>query len=201
MLSKNIVPHRFTITKKDRNKKNNHNSLVIWFTGLSGSGKSTISHNIEKYLYDKGYSVFSLDGDNVRFGLSSNLGFSRNDRKENIRRIGEVSKLMIDAGIVVLASFISPYKDDRDNIRKLVLPNNFIEIYCNASLETCESRDVKGFYKKAKEGIIKDYTGIKSPYEAPDCPELILDTDSQTIEESVEEVLNVLLPRIKLNEY
>jgi adenylylsulfate kinase len=201
MYSQNIIPHNSAITKEDRNRQNSHNSLIVWFTGLSGSGKSTISYAIEEYLYNNNYRVFALDGDNIRCGLSSDLGFSRNDRNENIRRIGEVSKLMLDAGVIVLASFISPYKDGRENIRKLVSSDNFLEVYCNAPLETCELRDVKGFYKKAKKGMIKNYTGIDSQYEAPDRPELILDTENETLQESVENVLRLILPKIKLDKY
>jgi adenylylsulfate kinase len=194
----NIFHHNSIITREDRNTQNRHKSFVVWFTGLSGSGKSTVAHGLEEYLHHKGYRVFVLDGDNVRFGLSSDLSFSVKDRKENIRRIGEVSKIMIDAGIIVLAAFISPYKEDRAFLRKLITNDDFVEIYCSSSLEVCESRDVKGLYQKARNGLIKNYTGVDSPYEAPDNPELVLYTEKETISESLQRVIYLLNNKVML---
>jgi len=189
MRSSNIVYHQATVTKERRNNLNKHQSKVIWFTGLSGSGKSTLAHALEEKLFNLGCRTFVLDGDNVRHGLNSNLSFSEADRTENIRRISEVSKLMLEAGLIVMTAFISPFTKDRDEARGLILNDNFIEIYCKASLEVCESRDVKGLYKLARAGEIKNYTGIDSPYEKPKSPELIIDTDQQNLEESVANIL------------
>ena len=192
MKSSNIIYHQATVTKHRRNKLNNHSSLVLWFTGLSGSGKSTLAHALEEKLFQMDCRTFVLDGDNIRYGLNSNLDFSVVDRIENIRRISEVSKLMVEAGLIVMTAFISPFKKDRNQARVLISNANFIEIYCKASLETCEKRDVKGLYKKARAGQIKNYTGIDSPYEAPENPELIIDTDKETLDESVYKILNFL---------
>jgi len=192
MKSSNITYHKATVTKQRRNKLNNHKSAVLWFTGLSGSGKSTLAHALEEKLFNMDYRTFVLDGDNVRHGLNSNLDFSADDRTENIRRISEVSKLMLEAGLIVMTAFISPFKKDRNEARSLISHDNFIEIYCKASLETCEKRDVKGLYKKAREGKIKNYTGIDSPYEAPENPQLTIDTDKETLNESVSKILNYL---------
>jgi len=192
MKSSNITYHNATVTKQMRNKLNNHKSVVLWFTGLSGSGKSTLAHALEEKLFNMDYRTFVLDGDNVRHGLNSNLDFSADDRTENIRRISEVSKLMLEAGLIVMTAFISPFKKDRNEARSLISHDNFIEIYCKASLETCEKRDVKGLYKKAREGKIKNYTGIDSPYEAPENPQLTIDTDKETLNESVSKILNYL---------
>ena len=196
MKSANVIYHQGTVTKERRNKTNNHQSMVIWFTGLSGSGKSTLAHALEEKLFNLGCKTFVLDGDNVRHGLNSNLGFSEADRAENIRRISEVSKLMLDAGLIVMTAFISPFKKDRNEARALITNDNFIEIYCKASLETCEKRDVKGFYKMARTGEIKNYTGIDSPYEAPVNPELIINTDKETLDESASTILNYLQENI-----
>ena len=192
MKSSNIIYHQATVTKHRRNKSNNHRSLVLWFTGLSGSGKSTLAHALEEKLFQMDCRTFVLDGDNIRYGLNSNLDFSVVDRIENIRRISEVSKLMVEAGLIVMTAFISPFKKDRNQARVLISNANFIEIYCKASLETCEKRDVKGLYKKARAGQIKNYTGIDSPYEVPENPELIIDTDKETLDESVYKILNFL---------
>jgi len=192
MKSSNVIYHQAKVTKERRNKTNNHQSMVIWFTGLSGSGKSTLAHALEEKLFNLGCKTFVLDGDNVRHGLSSNLSFSKADRAENIRRISEVSQLMLEAGMIVMTAFISPFKKDRDEARDLILYDNFIEIYCKASLEVCESRDVKGLYKLARAGEIKNYTGIDSPYEAPENPKLIIDTDKESIEDSVDIILSYL---------
>jgi adenylylsulfate kinase len=192
MKSSNIVYHQATVTRQRRNKLNNHRSIVLWFTGLSGSGKSTLAHSLEEKLFQRGCSTFVLDGDNVRHGLNSNLDFSEAGRTENIRRISEVSKLMLESGLIVMTAFISPFSKDRNEARKLITSDDFIEIYCKASLEKCESRDVKGLYKRARTGEIKNYTGIDSPYEAPKKPELIIDTDNQNLEDSVSTILEFL---------
>ena len=192
MKSSNITYHQATVTKDRRNKLNNHKSVVLWFTGLSGSGKSTLAHALEEKLFNMDFRTFVLDGDNVRHGLNSNLDFSETDRSENIRRISEVSKLMLEAGLIVMTAFISPFKKDRNEARALITNDNFIEIYCKASLETCEKRDVKGLYKMARAGEIKNYTGIDSPYEAPINPELIIDTDQETLDYSVSKILSYL---------
>ncbi|SVC91789.1 uncharacterized protein METZ01_LOCUS344643, partial [marine metagenome] len=155
----NTVWHHATVNRELRNQQNRHKSIILWFTGLSGSGKSTIAHAVEEQLFKQGFRTFVLDGDNVRHGLSSNLGFSEEDRKENIRRVGETAKLMLEAGIITLTAFISPYRQDRERVKIMMPPGDFIEIYCEATLETCERRDVKGYYKKARAGIIKNYTG------------------------------------------
>jgi len=192
MKSSNIIYHQASVTRKRRNKLNNHHSIVLWFTGLSGSGKSTLAHALEEKLFQKGCRTFVLDGDNVRYGLNSNLDFSEAGRTENIRRVSEVSKLMLESGLIVMTAFISPFNKDRDEVRKLLSNDDFIEIYCKASLETCEARDVKGLYKRARAGEIKNYTGIDSPYEEPKKPELIIDTDNQSLGESVSIILSYL---------
>jgi len=192
MKSSNIIYHEATVTRQRRNKLNNHRSIVLWFTGLSGSGKSTLAHSLEERLLQRGCSTFVLDGDNVRHGLNSNLDFSEAGRTENIRRISEVSKLMLESGLIVMTAFISPFSKDRHEARKLITGDDFVEIYCKASLEKCESRDVKGLYKRARAGEIKNYTGIDSPYEVPDNPDLIIDTDNQSLEDSVLSILSYL---------
>ena len=192
MKSTNIIYHNASVTRRRRNQLNKHKSVVIWFTGLSGSGKSTLAHAVEEILFNKGCRTFVLDGDNVRHGLSSNLDYSNKDRKENIRRIGEVTKLMMKAGLIIMTAFISPFKEDRIAVRNLIPDGDFIEIYCKASLETCEERGLKGFYKRARAGEIKNYTGIDSPYEVPDNPELIIDTDKETLDESVSRIVSFL---------
>ncbi|HUO76266.1 MAG TPA: adenylyl-sulfate kinase [Thermodesulfovibrionales bacterium] len=195
MSERHVVWHECLVKRADRNSLNNHKSGLVWFTGLSASGKSTIAHAVEKELHDRGIRTYVLDGDNVRHGLNSNLGFSPEDRKENIRRIGEVAKLMADAGIVVFTAFISPYREDRDTVRKLFEGDHFYEVFVKCSIEECERRDPKGLYKKARAGIIKNYTGISSPYEEPLVPELIVDTEHLTIEESVNQVIGFLCER------
>jgi len=196
MKSENIIYHHATVTRNRRNQANGHKSVVLWFTGLSGSGKSTLAHAVEEELFSKGCKTFVLDGDNIRHGLSSDLGFDDNDRKENIRRIGEVAKLMAEAGTIVMTAFISPFKQDRNTVRELMPHGDFIEIYCRASLSTCESRDVKGLYKRARMGEIKNYTGVDSTYEEPPNPELIINTDQERLEESISKVVNFLKSRI-----
>jgi adenylylsulfate kinase len=192
MKTPDITYHNATITRKSRNQLNNHKSVVIWFTGLSGSGKSTLAHSVEEELYKLGCRTFVLDGDNIRHGLSSDLSFSDNDRKENIRRVGEAAKLMMEAGVIAMTAFISPFRKDRNLVRQLLAQDDFIEIYCKASLETCESRDVKGLYKRARAGEIENYTGIDSPYEAPINPELVVNTQFDSLEESISEVIDFL---------
>lgn len=189
---KNIVWHNATITKEDRHRKNGHKSAILWYTGLSGAGKSTLANKVEEKLFERGYNTYVLDGDNIRMGLNKGLGFDAEARKENIRRIGEVAKLFVDAGVIVSTAFVSPYIADRDMVRALVKDGEFVEIYVAASLEVCEGRDTKGLYKKARAGEIKNFTGISDPYEAPVNPELTVDTGSQTLDESAEVVLNYL---------
>jgi len=195
MKSTNIVYHKATVTRERRNQLNKHKSVVIWFTGLSGSGKSTLAHSVEEELHQLNCRTFVLDGDNVRHGLSSNLGFSNPDRKENIRRIGEVSKLMMEAGVITITAFISPFKDDRNMVREALPHGDFIEIYCQASLEACEVRDIKGLYKLARAGKIQNYTGIDSPYDIPENPELIINTEDNSLEKSVAKVIDFLKTR------
>lgn len=191
-MSSNIVWHETTVSKAERQEKKNHKSCILWFTGLSGSGKSTIANAVEAALVEQSVHTYVLDGDNVRHGLNKGLGFTEEDRKENIRRIGEVAKLFVDAGIITLTAFISPFLDDREQVRALVEEGEFIEIFVDASLETCESRDPKGLYEKARAGIIPNFTGISSPYEQPVNPEITIKSDELTIEESVQEVLQYL---------
>ncbi|MFD2654925.1 adenylyl-sulfate kinase [Gracilibacillus thailandensis] len=193
--TKNIVWHDSVVTKQDRSKQNNHQSPVLWFTGLSGSGKSTITVELEKALFEKGIRSYRLDGDNIRHGLNNNLGFSPEDRKENIRRIGEVAKLLNDAGLITLTAFISPYRQDRDNVRKLLADGEFIEVYVKCSLEKCEARDPKGLYQKARAGEIKGFTGIDAPYEEPEHPELVIDTENKPVDQAVAEIIAYLETR------
>lgn len=190
--STNITWHDSEVTKEDRQCQNDHKSAVIWFTGLSGSGKSTISVALEKALFEEGKHSYRLDGDNVRHGLNKNLGFSPEDRKENIRRIGEVSKLLVDAGTIAITAFISPYREDRDEVRDILEDGEFIEVYTECSVEECEKRDPKGLYEKARSGKIKEFTGISAPYEAPKHSEITINTETQSIDESVEHILNYL---------
>ena len=178
--SKNIYWHAGEISKEDRERQNGHKAFCIWFTGLSASGKSTIARKAEEKLFERGIRSYVLDGDNIRHGLNNNLGFSHEDRTENIRRIGEVAKLFVDAGIVVMTAFISPYREDRRSVRKLLGEGEFIEVFIDATIETCEERDPKGIYKKAREGEIKEFTGISAPYEVPEKPELIINTTEES---------------------
>jgi adenylylsulfate kinase len=192
--SKNIYWHSGAITKEDRQRQNQQKSACIWYTGLSGSGKSTIANKVEEKLFEHGVKTYVLDGDNVRHGLNSNLGFSPEDRTENIRRIGEVSKLFVDAGVIVMTAFISPYRADRDKVRNILDENEFIEVYVEADLDTCEERDPKGLYKKARNGEIKEFTGISAPYEEPEKPELTINTTQETdIEKNAEKVVQFLI--------
>lgn len=195
---KNTVPHDFSVTKEQRNLKNGHRSFLVWFTGLSGSGKSTIANATEKVLFEKGLKTYILDGDNIREGLNGDLTFSAEDRTENIRRIAEVANLMIDAGIIVLAAFVSPYKKDRENIRKIVGSDNFFEIYVSTPIAECERRDIKGLYAKAREGKIDNFTGISAPYEAPLAADVEIDTSMISVEEAVALILNRIENKLKL---
>ncbi len=190
--SSNLTWHEGHVTRDEREARLNQRGVTVWLTGLSGSGKSTIAVAVEQVLLQQGNHAYVLDGDNVRHGLNSNLGFSPEDRTENIRRIGEVAKLFTDAGIIVLTSFISPYRADRDAVRKNLGDGDFIEVHVDASVETCESRDVKGLYKKARAGEIPEFTGVSAPYEAPEHPEIVLDTNTQSIGESVTELVGYL---------
>ncbi|MCF7967344.1 adenylyl-sulfate kinase [Methylobacter sp. Wu8] len=193
--SPNTVWHRATVTRQRREQKNAHKSAVLWFTGLSGSGKSTLAHAVEEHLHQYGLNTFVLDGDNVRHGLCSDLGFSDKDRKENIRRISETAKLLLEAGVITLTAFISPFKTERAIARSLMPDGDFIEIHCFCPLPVCEQRDVKGLYKKARLGEIKEFTGISSPYEEPENPDLRIDTNLLTLEESVQQVISLLRVR------
>ena len=194
-MTNNIRWQHTTISRELRNQKNQHKSMVLWFTGLSGSGKSTLANSIERRLYQSGYRTIVLDGDNIRHGLCSDLGFGNGDRKENLRRIGEVAKLFVENGTITLAAFISPFIDDRKKVRSLFPHGDFLEIFVDCPLEVCEGRDVKGLYNKARQGGIKDFTGIDSPYQPPIDPELTIHTADQTLEESVESVLSSLYGR------
>ncbi len=190
--NQNTIWREPTIYRKDREGMNSHKSTIIWFTGLSGSGKSSLAHTLEDVLHKHKIRTYVLDGDNIRQGLCKDLGFSGIDRTENIRRIGEVSKLMMEAGSIVLVAFISPFRSDRKIVRELVDAGDFIEVYCDSPLDICESRDIKGLYKKARSGEISEFTGISSPYEAPDNPELILDTTKLSINECVDKLISYI---------
>ena len=193
--SSDVVWHHATITREHRETLNNHKSVILWFTGLSGAGKSTLAHAVEERLHQMACRTFVLDGDNVRHGLCGDLGFSEEDRKENIRRIGNVAKLFLEAGVIVLTAFISPFRSDRRLVRNMVPHGEFLEIFCNASVAVCEQRDVKGLYQKARKGEIKNFTGISSPYEPPSNPELNLDTGSLPLEECADQVIELLTNR------
>ena len=193
--SSNVVWHNATVTRDRREQQNGHRGGLFWFTGLSGAGKSTLAHSVEERLHQNGYRTFVLDGDNVRHGLCADLGFSEDDRKENIRRIGHMAMLYVEAGIVVLTAFISPFRADRDNVRKIA-GSDFNEIYCQCSLEVCEDRDVKGLYKRARAGEIPDFTGISSPYEEPEFADLTVDTQSN-LEACSDQVYDYIANTIK----
>ncbi|PIC70095.1 adenylyl-sulfate kinase [Sporosarcina sp. P16b] len=191
-MAENIVWHDQLISKEEQRAKNKHHSAVLYFTGLSGSGKSTIANAAARRLHDLGANTYVLDGDNVRHGLNKDLGFSDEARKENTRRIGEVSKLFIDSGQLVFTAFISPFQEDRDSVRRLVEEDEFVEVYISCPLDACEKRDPKGLYEKARAGVIPEFTGISSPYEVPVKPELTLETDQYSIEECVEQLIGYL---------
>jgi len=193
--SSNVVWHNATVTRQRREEMNGHGGVILWFTGLSGAGKSSLAHAVEEELHQINCHTFVFDGDNVRHGLCADLGFSADDRVENIRRVGEMAKLFIEAGVIALTAFISPFRDDRERVRSLVPHGDFLEIYCHCPLEICEQRDVKGLYKRARAGEIKDFTGISSPYEAPTEPELVVETGTLSMEDSVAKVMDLLLER------
>jgi adenylylsulfate kinase len=190
--SSNVVWHESTITRQDRETLNNHKSVILWFTGLSGAGKSTLAHAVEAKLHAMQCRTFVFDGDNVRHGLCADLGFSDQDREENIRRVGEMAKLFTEAGVIALTAFISPFRSDRDRVRQLVPDHDFVEIYCQASLEVCEERDVKGLYRRARAGEIAHFTGISSPYETPENPEIVVETGSQSLDDCADQVIHYL---------
>lgn len=198
-MSENIFKHTFEITEKDRCKLNKHSSFVVWFTGLSCSGKSTLANELEKMLFEKGNHTYILDGDNIRKGLNSDLHFSIADRKENLRRIGYVANLFVDAGIICIAAFIAPLADDRELLKNIIGREKFIEIFVDTPIEICEQRDVKGLYKKARKGEIKDFTGVNAPYERPTHPDLLIDTSKETIENSINKIMNVIGERINFS--
>jgi len=189
--SSNVIWYQSSVSRQDREKINGHRGAVLWFTGLSGSGKSTLAHAVEKRLYEMNVRTYVLDGDNVRHGLCGDLGFSDVARRENIRRIGEVSKLFVDAGMIVLTAFISPFRSDRRQVRK-ILGNRFVEIYCDCPLNICENRDVKGLYKRARAGEVKEFTGISSPYEAPEAAEITVNTNLLSLHESTQKIVRYL---------
>ena len=193
--STNIAWHEASVDRAERARARGHRSAILWFTGLSGSGKSTLANAVNAALFKRGLATYVLDGDNIRHGLCKDLGFSDADREENIRRIGEVAKLFLDSGVIVLTAFVSPFRADRDKARALVEDGDFLEIHCDAALDICESRDPKGLYAKARAGQIKEFTGISSPYEAPENAELKIDTGGQALQESVEIVIRALQDR------
>ena len=192
MKSTEVVWHHATVSRNRRNQQNNHKSIVLWFTGLSGSGKSTLAHAVEEELHQMGCRTFVLDGDNIRHGVNSDLSFSDEDRKENIRRVGEISKLFIEAGVIVLAAFISPFREGRRKVRSMIPHSDFLEIYVDCPIEVCEARDVKGFYQKARSGEISEFTGISSTYEAPEAQELTLNTSKESLSEAIAKIMELL---------
>ncbi len=197
-MKENIIEHKYEVRQSDRNQANKHKSFLIWFTGLSGSGKSTIANALEHKLHQEGIKTYVLDGDNIRLGINKDLSFSAEDRSENMRRIAEIAKLFIDAGVVVMGAFVSPYKKDRKSIEYVVGNNNFVEVFVNTSLEACELRDVKGLYAKARKGEIKDFTGINAPYEAPENPDIEVVTDNITVREAVDKIYPVIIKKLKI---
>jgi len=192
---KDVVWHHATVTRSCREIINGHKSAVLWFTGLSGSGKSTLAHAVEERLHQMGCHTFVFDGDNVRHGLCADLGFSVMDRRENIRRIGEMAKLFVEAGVIALTAFISPFRVDRQRVREIVGESDFFEIYCRCPLEECERRDVKGLYQRARAGLIPEFTGISSPYEEPVAPDLTIDTERESLDACVERICRLLVER------
>lgn len=193
-----IIPHDHAVRRSDRERQNGHRALVVWFTGLSGSGKSTLASALEKRLFERGCRTFILDGDNVRSGLNSDLDFSDTARRENIRRIAELAKLMSDAGNITLSAFISPFREERELVKQKAGAENYVEVYVNTPLEECERRDVKGLYAKARSGEISNFTGISSPFEAPEDPDVLVPTHQLSVEEGVDKIMKVLEPKLKL---
>lgn len=198
-MKSNIIPQKFYVTKGVRNELYGHNSFVVWFTGLSGSGKSTLANLLEEVLYKKNVHTYALDGDNVRRGLNKDLGFSKEERRENLRRIAEVANLFVNAGVVVVASFISPLEEDRDLVKKIVGEENFIEVFVNTSIEECERRDVKGLYKKARSGEIKNFTGISAPYETPVSPDIEIKTEHESLDAALEKIKLLVDKKLEIN--
>jgi adenylylsulfate kinase len=196
-MNKHLTAHYYKISREDRRQLNGHHSFLVFFTGLSGSGKSTLCNTLEQFLHQKGIKTYVLDGDNIRLGINKNLGFSPEDRTENIRRIGEISNLFIDAGVVILAAFVAPYKKDRENIRSLVGADHFVEVFVNTPLEICEARDVKGLYAKARKGEIANMTGITAPYEAPDSPDIELGGETD-VDDAVQEIYKSIQHKLEL---
>ena len=197
-MQKNIVKHSYSVNRDSRKTLKQHQPILLWFTGLSGSGKSTIANCVEQELHKNSIHTYTLDGDNIRKGLNSDLSFSPQDRSENIRRIGEIAHLMMDAGLVVIAAFVSPYRNDRDHIRNIVGADNMVEIYINTPVEECERRDVKGLYKKARKGEIKNMTGISAPYEPPLHPDIQINTEKVTIIDATKQIINFINPKLIL---
>lgn len=195
-VSENIIHQKFKVDSTKRQSLLNQKPLLVWFTGLSGSGKSTLSNLLEVELHESGYKTYALDGDNIRHGLCNDLAFTEEDRVENIRRIGEVAKLFLDSGMIVLSSFVSPFEKDREAVRKLVGPENFIEVFVDCPLEVCEARDVKGLYKKAREGKIKNFTGISSPFEVPEKPDVVIKSAEEEPKDSLQKLLNIVEPKV-----
>ena len=193
---KNLFPHKHFVSAELRKKLTNQKPILIWLSGISGSGKSTIANELEKKLYENNFLSYLLDGDNIRIGLNKDLGFTDDDRKENIRRISEVSRLMLDAGLIVITAFISPFKEERQLAKSLVLEENYFLVHVDCSVEKCEERDVKGLYKKARAGEIKNFTGIDSPYEVPENPNLTVNTEKESVDESVEKIFNAIKGKI-----
>ena len=197
-MNKNVIQQNYNITVNERRQQNKHNSLLIWFTGLSGSGKSTLANQVEVALREQGLRTYVLDGDNIRRGLNTDLDFTPEGRKENLRRIAEAAKLFIDAGVVTLAAFISPLQKDREKIKQIVGKENFIEIYVKASVEACEKRDIKGLYQKARNGEIKNFTGISAPYEEPENPDVVVNSEKETIAESIQIIMDQIKTKLEL---
>ena len=197
-MQKNVIPHKFSITREQRSRLKKHSAFLLWFTGLSGSGKSTIANAVEHALHQKSIHTYTLDGDNVRNGLNTNLSFSPEDRTENIRRIAEVANLMVDSGLVVLAAFVSPYEKDREDIKRIVGEKRYVEIFIDTPLEECERRDVKGLYAKARSGEIKDFTGISAPYESPNDADLKIDTTKVSVDEATVTILKYIEEKLTI---
>lgn len=197
-MNKNVIQQDYNVSVEHRRKQNKHNSLLIWFTGLSGSGKSTLANQVEVALHEQGLRTYVLDGDNIRRGLNTDLDFTPEGRKENLRRIAEAAKLFIDAGVVTLAAFISPLQKDREKIKQIVGKENFIEIYVKASVEACEKRDIKGLYQKARNGEIKNFTGISAPYEEPENPDVVVNSEKETIAESIQIIMDQIKTKLEL---
>lgn len=191
-MTNDVYWHAGNISRQDRQNKNKHKSFVLWFTGLSGSGKSTLANAVENHLFETGHNVIVLDGDNIRHGLCSDLGFTEEDRNENMRRIGEVAKLFVESGTIVLAAFVSPYREDRERARSRLPHGDFYEVFCNCDISVCEDRDPKGLYARARKGEIENFTGISAPYEEPIKPDMVVNTNKLSVEEEVEHILGNL---------